>query len=115
MKRLFSLFALSLFLSLAALAQHICVVVVPQPVLRTYYPGSYVSGYGTVSPDVRTYYPGTYVSDYGFVPPVAVDEPMVDPVVVSTPVVVTPVIAMPTLGAPVIVVRWPNVITRNRR
>ena len=96
MKRLFSLFALSLFLPLAALAQHICVVVVPQPVLRTYYPG-------------------TYVSDYGFVPPVAVDEPMVDPVVVSTPVVVTPVIAMPTLGAPVIVVRWPNVITRNRR
>jgi hypothetical protein len=109
------MFALSLFLPLTAVAQHTRVVVVVQrPVVRTYFPGTYVGGYGTVPPDVRTYYPGTYVSGYGMVPPVDMDEPMVDPVVVPTPVV-TPVIAIPVLVAPTIVVRRPIVITRNRR
>jgi hypothetical protein len=97
MKRFFSLFALSLFLPLAAVAQHTRVVVVVQ------------------RPVVRTYFPGTYVSGYGIVPPVDVAEPTVDPVVAGTPVVVTPLIVIPVRVAPAIVVRRPIVITRNRR
>lgn len=92
MKQFISLFALSLFLPLTAVAEHTHVVVVVQ------------------RPVVRKYFPGTYVSGYGVVAPVDVVEPTVDPVVV------TPVIAVPVLvAAPTVVRSRPIVIIRNQR